>query len=195
VTDTRPDTLGQLAHALDVFGRTVDSVGHDRWDDATGCPGWSVRDLVDHVTVGNATVTGALDGKGSGTSFRDTVAPLHAAFARPGALEQMVTVPFGTVPATELLVHGWDLARATGQAAPPFAADLAEQELAFTVAALADMPPDRSPFSPPRPVADDAPALDRLAARLGRDVTAPRPDLIGPKVSGRTLDVCGPTRR
>jgi uncharacterized protein (TIGR03086 family) len=97
-------------------------------------------------------------------------------------LERSVTVPFGTIPGivalhlrmTELLVHGWDLARATGQR-PAFPDDLAEQELAFTRSKLTDIPPDRSPFGPPQPVADDAAAIDRLAACLGRNVTAPGP--------------------
>lgn len=73
---------------------------------------------------------------------------------------------------TELLVHGWDLARATDQVVT-FPEDLAGQELAFTRVALADIPPGRRPFAPPEPVADDAPAIDRLAACLGRTVTAP----------------------
>ena len=33
------------------------------------------------------------------------------------------------------------------------------------------LPPDRTPFGPPQPVADDAPAIDRLAALLGRAVS------------------------
>jgi uncharacterized protein (TIGR03086 family) len=75
---------------------------------------------------------------------------------------------------TEVLVHGWDLARATGQPAT-FPDDLAEQELAFSRAKLADIPSDRSPFAPPQPVAEDAPAIDRLAACLGRSVAAEVP--------------------
>ena len=70
----------------------------------------------------------------------------------------------------EALVHGWDLARATGQPAE-FPDDLPERELTFTRGKLADLPPDGRPFAPPRPVADDAPAIDRLAACLGRRVT------------------------
>ena len=89
-------------------------------------------------------------------------------------------MPFGTVPGavalhlrlTEVLVHGWDLAQATGQVAA-FPQDLAEQELAFTRDALGALPPGRSPFAPPTPAPDTAPALDRLAACLGRRLPGP----------------------
>jgi uncharacterized protein (TIGR03086 family) len=67
-------------------------------------------------------------------------------------------VPIGSVPGiaalhpriTEVLVHGWDLARATGQHAE-FPEDLAEQELAFSRSKLADIPEGRTPFAPPQP--------------------------------------------
>jgi hypothetical protein len=49
-----------------------------------------------------------------------------------------------------LLVHGWDLARATGQPAS-FPDDLAEQELAFSRARLGDIHAGRRPFGRPRP--------------------------------------------
>jgi uncharacterized protein (TIGR03086 family) len=67
----------------------------------------------------------------------------------------------------ETLVHGWDLARAVGRPAP-FPEELAEGELAFSRDLLDRLPAGRTPFGPPQPVADDAPALDRLAALLGR---------------------------
>lgn len=99
-------------------------------------------------------------------------------FHVPDVLDQLVTVPFGTVPGNvalhlriiDLLVHGWDLAHATGQAVRcPDA--LAEQDIQFTTAMLAGPPPDQRPFAPPQPVPDDAPAIYRLAACLGRRVT------------------------
>lgn len=74
-------------------------------------------------------------------------------------------------------MHGWDLARATGQpAAVPD--DLAAQELAFSRSKLAGIPPGRRPFGPPQPVAALGPPIDQLAALLGRDVT-PRPQITG----------------
>ncbi|MEO8749686.1 MAG: TIGR03086 family metal-binding protein, partial [Allobranchiibius sp.] len=128
------------------------------------------------VDPGAPVVTGsagdALDG------YRQSARTLTGAFHFPGVLNQLVTVPFGTVPGNvalhlriiDLLVHGWDLAQATGQAVRcPDA--LAEQEFQFTTAMLAGLPPDQRPFAPPQPVADDAPAIDRLAACLGRRVT------------------------
>jgi uncharacterized protein (TIGR03086 family) len=88
-----------------------------------------------------------------------------------------VTIPFGTVPGefalhlrlTELLMHGWDIARATGQKTD-FPDELVEQETQFGHRALGMIPPDRSPFQPSRPAPEDAPAIDRLAALLGRDI-------------------------
>lgn len=68
------------------------------------------------------------------------------------------------------MVHGWDIARATGQAAD-FPEDVAEQTLAFSLAALPAVRSDRSPFAAPQPVDGDAPALDRLVACLGRKVS------------------------
>lgn len=44
------------------------------------------------------------------------------------------------------------------------------QSIAFTGAALGMVPPDRSPFAPPKPVTEAAQPIDRLAALLGRSV-------------------------
>jgi uncharacterized protein (TIGR03086 family) len=90
-----------------------------------------------------------------------------------------VTIPAGTLPGVvacelrvvEALVHGWDLARATGLPLD-FPADLVEESIAFSRVQLGRLPADRTPFGPSQPVADDAPPLDRLAALLGRSVSS-----------------------
>jgi len=185
------DPVSQLCVALDTTGQVLDGVGEQQWDGPTPCPDWDVSALASHVVTGNLRFAGALAGRlaavepaPAGVSlpqaYRDSAAALLAAFSEPGALERTVTVPFGTVPGTvalhlrvtELLVHGWDLARATGQAVT-FPEDLAAAELDFTVRLLPQVPPDRSPFGPPQPAAPDAPAIDRLAAMLGRQVCGP----------------------
>jgi len=169
-------TTDQLADALDRFGVLVAGVHDDQWDSPTPCPEWDVRALVAHVIKGNTQVAAALGGQTSPTpEYAVSAGTVLAAFRQPGALERIVEVPFGRVPGavalhlrlTELLVHGWDLARATGQVAD-FPEALAEQELAFSMRALDSVPPDRSPFAPPQPADESAPALERLAATLGR---------------------------
>jgi uncharacterized protein (TIGR03086 family) len=189
-----PDTttpVEQLAGLLDDVEQLVAAVREDQWTAATPCTEWNVRELVNHLVRGNRQFAAALRGEQPPSpepgdvlggdplaAFRAAAGGLLEALRQPGAMQRVVRVPFGTVPGsvalhlrnTELLVHGWDLARATGQS-PAFPEPVAEQELAFSRGALGQIPPGRTPFGPPRPVADDAPAIDRLAALLGRQVT------------------------
>lgn len=71
----------------------------------------------------------------------------------------------------ETVVHGWDLARATGQ---PWQPDPAASERAQATLAGAIEPEyrggDGMPFAPELPVDADAPALERLVAFAGRSV-------------------------
>lgn len=156
---------------------------------------WHLRELVNHMVIGNQLCIGILRGEKSVSSsvldpkvedaigddpagsYRAVTEELLAAFREPGVLEQIFEVPVDAVPgiaavhvrAVEDLTHGWDIARATGQRCR-FAGDIVEREIEFCREKLADVPPDQSPFGPPQPVADDAPAIDRLAALLGRSV-------------------------
>lgn len=69
----------------------------------------------------------------------------------------------------EILVHGWDIARATGQP-DGFPEDLAASVLAAARRFPAPPPGGGSPFAPEKPVPAGAPAIDRLAGLLGREV-------------------------
>ncbi len=179
----------QLARAFAATELVIAGLTDTDWTAPTPCTEWNVRDLVDHLVTGNDRFTSSLgepvtprtDAAAADLlgAYRDSAAALVTAFDQPDVLERVITVPFGSVPGivalhlriTEVLVHGWDLASATGRAGT-FPEDLAEQELAFSRAKLGDIPADRTPFGAPQPVADDAPAIDRLAACLGRTVTA-----------------------
>jgi uncharacterized protein (TIGR03086 family) len=187
----------QLAKVLDATEQLIAAVRAEQWAAPTPCTEWNVRDLVNHLVAGNRMFAGILRGDAATpadiprlqavdvlgdepvAAYRDAADAVLAAFSQPGVLEKVFTVPVGTVPGivalhlgiTEVLVHGWDLARATRQVVQ-FPADIVEQELEFTRGKLADVPSTRHPFAPPQPVPDDAPAIDRLAACLGRPVTA-----------------------
>ncbi|MCX5417559.1 TIGR03086 family metal-binding protein [Streptomyces sp. NBC_00059] len=162
----------------------------------TPCPAYSVRELLGHLlglTVAFRDAGRKELGPTTGTSpgsalpvlpgdWRETMPPLLdelvAAWRSPDALEGMtqaggVDLPgriAGAVARNELLVHGWDLARATGQ---EFRAD--EESLRASEVMLAPGDDDRSGpdaiFGPPVPVPPGAPLLDRVIALSGR-----RPD-------------------
>jgi uncharacterized protein (TIGR03086 family) len=174
----RMATIEQLADALNRTGRLVAGIRDDQWGKPTPCSEWDVRALVNHVVNGTTAAASALGAETHPTAEYDEAASmLLSAFGQPGALDRIVTIPFGTVPGavalhvrlTELLVHGWDIAQATSQRTD-FPEELAEEELAFSKAALEAVPPGRSPFAAPQPVPEGAPALDRLVAVLGREV-------------------------
>jgi len=184
--------IEDLRQAADGAAALVEGVGDRHWDAATPCPDWDVRALVGHLAGGNRHVAAALAAvpppaaAPAGAAPADT-APADTAF-RPGcedlvraaaaaAPDDVVEIPFGRVPTAlavqlriaELLTHGWDLARATGQA-PAFPEPVVERSLRFSLAALSALPPGRTPFAPSQPCPDGASTLDRLAATLGRNV-------------------------
>ena len=64
-------------------------------------------------------------------------------------------------------MHGWDLARATGQA---YAPDTAALHVAYEMlAASVDDPSRGDIFGPVVPVPEEAPLLDRVIGLSGRD--------------------------
>ena len=125
--------------AQDSFGERVHQISGDQWGAATPCADWDVRALVNHL-VGEilwvvplfegatiADVGTRLDGDLLGDdpieAWDAGAPPAAAAVREPGAMERIVHLSFGDAPGSEyllsliadLLVHGWDLARATGQ--------------------------------------------------------------------------------
>lgn len=74
----------------------------------------------------------------------------------------------GAVAVDELVVHGWDLARATGQEYAPDPAAL-RASYGFLLAAAEDETRGGGIFGAVVPVPDDAPLLDRAIGLSGRD--------------------------
>jgi uncharacterized protein (TIGR03086 family) len=101
---------------------------------------------------------------------------LAAAWQQPSAWQGMAQAGGVTMPAelmalvatNELVVHGWDLAAATGQA---FDADTANLQAAYEFAELsAKDGEDRAGlFGPVIEIPGDAPLLDRLLGLTGRN--------------------------
>jgi uncharacterized protein (TIGR03086 family) len=92
-----------------------------------------------------------------------TLAAAEAVVAGVGAAMVHVRI-------VENLVHGWDLARASGQPTD-FPHDVAERALTRSRRRLTTRPEGPgAPFAAEMPVPADAPAADRLAGWLGRPV-------------------------
>lgn len=181
--------IEQLGRALTAVDGLIRAVRPEQWSAPTPCAQWTAAQLVNHLVGMNRVFVAMLSNepppqrseRSSGEladAFATSSAGLLAAFSRPGVLEQEFTGPLGMVTGAgrlqirlyDLIAHGWDLARATGQDARLLPDDLAEQSLTFVRGQLSGQArPGR--FDLAQPVADDAPAIDRLAAFLGRRVS------------------------
>lgn len=182
--------LTDFDRALAAADAVVAGIEAGQWEASTPCTEMNVRAVVNHLVSGNLTFAAlARDdpppdrsadhlGEEPVEAFRRAGREMRDAFAEPGVLEKVFTTPFGTAPGSaivhvrivELLTHGWDVARATGQE-PDFPDDLAERTLAATRHQLATRPEGPgAPFGPEVKVPDEAAAIDRLAGFLGRTV-------------------------
>ncbi|GEA88526.1 TIGR03086 family metal-binding protein [Cellulomonas cellasea] len=175
------------------FSRLVHRVGPpdaDAWQRPTPCTGWTVRDLVNHLTSEQlwapellagrtvAEVGDRFDGDVLGAdpvaAWDAAVAASLAAFAEPGALGRTVDLSRGPTAAhdyldemlTDLAVHGWDLARGLGveDDIDPATVDRLLVEWSGRTDELAP----GSAFAGPLDVADDADQQTRLLALFGR---------------------------
>jgi uncharacterized protein (TIGR03086 family) len=187
------DEVATMSRVIEETRRIVDHVEPDQLDNPTPCTAWTVRDLLNHVIGGaemfaicvrdgdvsderlGELLTGDNLGADHKAAFAAAAADAEAAFAIPGAMDRMVKLPFGEMPAGmavniaifDVTTHAWDLARATGQ---DVEIDPEVAALAYEVAQgmLSDDMRATGLFGPAVRVPDDAPMADRLAALAGR---------------------------
>jgi uncharacterized protein (TIGR03086 family) len=179
------------ARALDLFTDRVRAVAPTQWGDPTPCADWTVRDLVNHLTVEQlwvprlvtergtvAEVGDAYDGDVLGddppAAWERAARGSREAFAAPGALEGTVHLSYGDSPSaaycdemtTDLVVHAWDLARAVG-APETLPTELVAGALR-QIAPHADALAGTGYFAAPLPVPAHASDQARLLCLLGR---------------------------
>ncbi len=183
----QPDLRVLMVEAAAVARGIVDKVRPDQWTLPTPCTEWNVRQVVEHLIAGNERAATALAGPERPTStvadddlaaaFAASCDRLQWAFAAPGALTGTIEMPFGPMPAEfmariragDMLIHAWDLARATGQPTD-YAPELNETLLALSRQMLATVGRNPDLFGPERVAPEGASAADRYAAFLGREV-------------------------
>jgi uncharacterized protein (TIGR03086 family) len=125
--------------SVEFFADHVRAVGEDQWADPTPCAEWTVRDLANHVTYESLWTVPLMEGASIeeiGDRFDGDVlgtdpigSALTAAQAAIAAVAAQlpqggtVQLSFGETPKAEYamqlaadhLIHGWDLAAATGE--------------------------------------------------------------------------------
>jgi uncharacterized protein (TIGR03086 family) len=188
------DLLPTMGRVLDKAGEVVDNLDASDLDKPTPCTDWAVRDVINHV-VGGATMFAECVESGSVADERlgqlmggdnlgdDYKGAFHtasdrarAAFGGEGALEKIVKLPFGEMPAgialniavMDVMTHTVDIARATGQKID----DDELLETALTVGRQLITDDFRTPgmFDAEQPAAAEASAEDKLLAFAGRKV-------------------------
>lgn len=177
------ETAQHFTERADAFAAILDRA-RPRWNTPTPCAGWTVRDVVTHVIDTERDFLAQHDlapaaplGPGDpGEAWRSHAAAVAEVLGREGVGEVEYDGYFGrtTIAATladfygwDLVVHGSDVARATGQDW-----SVSDEEAAWvhtTADGWGEALHSEGVCGPAIAVADDASASDRLLARLGRD--------------------------
>ncbi|MFF0486582.1 TIGR03086 family metal-binding protein [Streptomyces sp. NPDC004435] len=187
-TDPWPGgVLEALTRVQDTVGALVRATAPHQFDRPTSCTDWTVRDLLDHLVWENiiwgglAQGTPPTDGHAEDhlghdhiAAFETAAADARAAFRQPGMLDRS----FGPAPGRrlveqlliELLVHGWDLAAALDRDRD-LEPDIARAALPVVREIYGDLPRTvGGSIASAQPAPDHAPALDQVAAFLGRRI-------------------------
>ncbi|MEU5881299.1 TIGR03086 family metal-binding protein [Spirillospora sp. NPDC047279] len=180
-----PDLGPATRYVAELIARVHD----DRLTGPTPCPAYTLGDLLDHVNglsyaftlaAAKSPVPGGSQGPSGDASrlpdgWRESIperlAGLADAWRKDDAWDGMteaggIQLPgqvAGLVALNEVVVHGWDVARSSGQPYEP-PAEAVEACIGFL-----GRSPGEGPFGTPVPVPDDAPPLDRLVGLAGRD--------------------------
>ncbi len=176
------DLLTRHQCACDELTRVARAVPPERWSEATPCTEWTARDLVEHVIgfhefllLRPLGVRANRPREDPAARWAATADALFDALAVDGVLDRATELPGGGRSAprqmigaltADVLVHTWDLARATG-VEPVIDADLAAD--AYTAARGASIGRDSGMVGPEVPVDDDADMVTKLVALYGRD--------------------------
>ncbi|MCW2786446.1 MAG: hypothetical protein JWP74_2963 [Marmoricola sp.] len=152
-------------------------------DASTPCEEWDVRTLMNHMLQTQQYFVGAARGEDASppgpnppdvlggdpaAAFRDAREETLEVFGADGVVEK--TGPSLGIAASDQLLHGWDLARATGQDAT-MPDGLAEAAYEIVHGAFTD-DQRKGVFGPEISVPDSASAQDRYLAYTGRDPLA-----------------------
>ncbi|ADB29837.1 hypothetical protein Kfla_0717 [Kribbella flavida DSM 17836] len=179
------------------FERRVAAVAVGDWARPSPCERWTARDVVAHVVDMHRVMLGPVNrdferGADLLATFRAARSAVEAVLDDPEVAAQQVETPAGSLTVAEhvdqvvsddLVLHGWDLARATGQDETMDPDDV-QRLWRSTTSVPADVMakyhtpgafgPGIEVFGPEVAVPADAPLQDRLLGLIGRDPSVRR---------------------
>jgi uncharacterized protein (TIGR03086 family) len=181
------DVISALEQSYDQTEKLVAGLTSAELDAPSPCAGWDVRATLNHllgatwmftlVNQGQTADEDAGDVIGDDASLAVTAAAKEnlATWRQPGAFEGDRSYSFGIFPATgaamlnleEVVVHNWDVAKATGQ---ELVIDLAVGQMIYDwgVSIPLDDFREHGAFGPEVTVSASASIVDRLVGLLGR---------------------------
>ncbi len=133
------ELLSLHERGLNNFSKLIANVRSDQWTDPTPCSEWNVHDLVNHIVYENVWVPPLFEGKTIAEvgdqydgdllgddpqgAWENASSVARATVNAPGAMDAICHLSYGDLPGSsylrdltlDLIIHGWDLAKATGQ--------------------------------------------------------------------------------
>lgn len=179
------DIADRYRTRADNFAAVIAAVRPDQWRNQSPCADWKAVDVVRHIVDMHEVMLQPLGRSLSPAppvdddpmgAFNAARADIEEVLADPEAARAEAQTPMGKMPVEEhidgvvsadMVLHGWDLAKATGQeyAIPP--------EEIERAAAMEGAIPDELlrpiAYGPRVAVPDDATPQDKLLAFIGRD--------------------------
>ena len=193
--NTSPETTSGpalMAAAAAEAARVVTGAANTKTlEQTTPCPDWDLRTLLNHMILWTSysaerraygeSVAEELMSKdftaepGYAQAYQVQLAKAVDAWSKPEAWEGDRNVMGSATPAAdiaamliaEMVLHGWDIAKATGQ--DYHCDDAVARNVLQTVEAQGEMFRQYQGFAAIVPVPDDATAFDRALAQSGRD--------------------------
>lgn len=186
MTDQEPSTADRFRRVAATFTERVEGVGADGWESPSPCEGWVARDVVRHLA---GWIPGFMR-QGTGRDFpeppsvdddpvdawatlRDALQAIlddpstaDAEFDHPMAGKHPLAVAIDRFVLGDVLVHTWDLARATGQDDTIDEAEAARMYQGMLP--MADMLAKSGQFGERVAVPDDADTQTKLLGLTGR---------------------------
>jgi uncharacterized protein (TIGR03086 family) len=181
------DPLAQFDQLGPVLGGVIAGIRRDQLDNPTPCAELTVRGVLEHMIAGATAFAAAyrgveavpVDTSDPVAGVQTALGDLTAAMSAPGALERTIAAAFGDVDGESFarfvvldgLVHGWDMAMATGQTYEPPDQLVAAVE-GFAHQAIDPLRDGRTFAAAVEPPADASP-IEKLAAYTGRRTQEP----------------------